>query len=161
MCWCIRWWRSFFIEDTCTNSWLKSSFNWRICLLPSATFLSAEKLLSAASWKDHWMILGSLKVGSPFCKGNLAYFNIEICKATLPLRDEPCSCYNKSRSKMDNQNPKEGIKMLVQHRTRTILKPLPSLEWKLEEWTKCCYLKTWRVKFCEKRGSGREECCEE
>ena len=41
-------------------------------------------------------------MGSPFCKGNLAYFNIKICKATLPLRDEPCNCYDSSHGKMDS-----------------------------------------------------------
>ena len=59
---------------------------------------------------------------------------------------------------MDNQNPTEGINMLVQHQTRTILKPLPLLEWKLEEQMKCCFQKTWQVVFDERRGDDREEC---
>ena len=135
-------------EDTCTNSWLKSSFNSRICSLPSATSLSAtslsaETLLSAASWKDCSMILGSLKAGRPFCKGKLSKTStLKTCKAILPLREKPCDDCDKSRSTTDNQNLKEGIKTLVQHQTGTILKPLPLLEWKPGERTKCCYQKT-------------------
>ena len=148
-------------EDTCTNSWSKSSFHLRIHSLPSATFLSAEMLLSAASRKDCSMILGLLKAGRPFCKGKLSKTStLKTCKAILPLKEKPCDGYDRSRSTMGNQNPTEGIKMLVQHRTRTILKPLPLLEWKLEEQTNCCYQKTWRVIFDEKRGNDMEECCE-
>ena len=162
MCWCIRWWRSFLREDTCTNSWSKSSFNLRIRSLPSATFLSAEKLLSAASRKDCSMILGSLKVGRPFCKGKLSKTStLKTCKAILPLREKRCDDCDRSHSTMDNWNPTEGIKMLVQHWTRTILKPLPLLEWKPGEQTKSCYQKTLRVKFGERRGDDKEECCEE
>ena len=162
MCWCIRWWRSFLREDTCTNSWSKSSFSLRIRLLPSATFLSAEMLLSASSRKDCSMILGSLKAGRPFCKGKLSKTSTSMtCKAILPLKEKPCDGCDKSHNMMGNQNPTEGIKMLVQHWTRTVLKPLPLLEWKLEEKTRCCYQKTWRVMFDERRGNDKEECCEE
>ena len=149
-------------EDTCTNSWSKSSFNSRICSLPSATFLLAEKLLSAASRKDCSMIRGSLKAGSPFCRGKLSKTSTsKTCKAILPLKEKPCDGYNRSRSIMGSQNPTEGIKMLVQHRTGTILKPLPLLGWKPGEQTKCCYQKTWQVIFDERRGGDKEECCEE
>ena len=149
-------------EDTCTNSWSKSSFNSRIRSLPSATFLSAEKLLSAASRKDCSMILGSLKAGSPFCKGKLSKTSTsKTCKAILPPKEKPCDGYDRSRNTMDSRNPTEGIKTLVQHRTRTILKPLPLLEWKPGEQTRCCYRKTWQVIFDERRGDDREECCEE
>ena len=149
-------------EDTCTNSWSKSSFNSRIHSLPSATFLSAEKLLSAASRKDCSMILGSLKAGSPFCKGKLSKTStLKTCKAILPLEEKPCDGYDKSCSIMDSQNPAEGIKMLVQHQTRTILKPLPLLGWKPGEQTKHCCQKTWQVIFDERRGDDKEECCEE
>ena len=131
-------------EDTCTNSWSKSSFNLRIRLLPSATFLSAEKLLSAASWKDCSMILGSLKAGRPFCKGKLSKTSTsKTCKAILPLKEKPCDRCDRSCNTMRNRNPAEGIKMLVQHQTRTILKPLPLLEWRPGERTRCCYQKTW------------------
>ena len=154
MCWCIRWWRSFLREDTCTNSWSKSSFNSRIHSLPSATFLSAEILLSAASWKDCSMILGSLKAGRPFCKGKLSKTSTsKTCKAILPLREKPCDGCNRSCNTMGSQNPTEGIKMLVQHQTRTILKPLP-----LSGWMSCCYWKTLRVGFDEKRDGDKEEC---
>ena len=149
-------------EDTCTNSWSKSSFNSRICSLPSATFLSVEILLSAASQKDCSMILGSLKAGRPFCKGKLSKTSTsKTCKAILPLEEKPCDGCDRSRNTMDSQNPTEGIKMLVQHQTGTILKPLPLLGWKPGEWTKCCYQKTWQVIFDERRGDDREECCEE
>ena len=149
-------------EDTCTNSWSKSSFNSRIRLLPSATFLSAETLLSAASRKDCSMILGSLKAGRPFCKGKLSKTSTsKTCKAILPLKEKPCDDYDRSRNTMGNQNPTEGIKMLVQHQTRTILKPLPLLEWKHGEQTKSCFQKTWRVIFDEGRDDDKEQCCEE
>ena len=149
-------------EDTCTNSWSKSSFNSRILLLPSATFLSTEILLSAVSRKDCSMILGSLKVGRPFCKGKLSKTSTsKTCKAILPLREKPCDYCNKSHSTTDNQSPTEGIKTLVQHRTRMILKPLPLLEWKPGEQKKCCYRKTWQVKVDERRGNDKGECCEE
>ena len=160
MCWCIRW-RSFLREDTCTNSWLKSSFNSRIHSLPSATFLSAEMLLSTASQKDCSMILGSLKAGSPFCRGKLSKTSTsKTCKAILPLKEKPCDGYDRSCNTMDNWNPTEGIKTLVQHQTRTILKPLPLLGWKPGEQMSCCYQKTWRVIFDERRGGAKEECCE-
>ena len=149
-------------EDTCTNSWSKSSFNSRIRSLPSATFLSVETLLSAASRKDCSMILGSLKAGRPFCKGKLSKTStLKTCKAILPLEEKPCDGYDRSHSTMDSQNTTEGIKMLVQHQTRTILKPLPLLEWKPGEQMKCCYQKTWREVFDERRGNDKGECCEE
>ena len=149
-------------EDTCTNSWSKSSFNSRIHLLPSATFLSAEMLLSAASRKDCSMILGSPKAGSPFCRGKLSKTSTsKTCKAILPLKEKPCDDYDRSHNTMDSRNPTEGIKMLVQHQTRTILKPLPLLGWKPEEQTKYCCRKTWQVIVDERRGSDKEECCEE
>ena len=149
-------------EDTCTNSWLKSSFNLRIHSLPSATFLSAEKLLSTASRKDCSMILGSLKAGRPFCKGKLSKTSTsKTCKAILPLKEKPCDDYDKSHSTMGNQSPTEGIKMLVQHRTGTILKPLPLLEWRPEEQMRCCYQKTWQVRVDERRGNDMGEYCEE
>ena len=161
MCWCIRWWRSFLREDTCTNNWSKSSFNSGIRSLPSATFLSAETLLSAASWKDCSTILGLLKAGSPFCKGKLSKTSTsKTCKAILPLKAKPCDGYDRSRNTMDNWSPTEGIKMLVQHWTGTILKPLPLLEWNPGEQARNCSRKTWQVIFDERRGDDKEECCE-
>ena len=98
-------------EDTCTNSWSKSSFNSRIHSLPSATFLSAEKLLSAASRKDCSMILGSLKAGSPFCKEKLSKTSTsKTCKAILLLKEKPCDGYDRSRSTMGSRNPTRGDK---------------------------------------------------
>ena len=149
-------------EDTCTNSWLKSSFNSRIRSLPSATFLSAEKLLSAASRKDCSTILGSLKAGRPFCKGKLSKTSTsKTCKAILPLEEKPCDGYSRSCSTMDSRNPTEGIKVLAQHQTRMTLKPLPLLGRKPGEQMKRCYQKTWQVIFDKRRGDDKEECCEE
>ena len=57
------------------------------------------------------MILGSLRAGSPFCKGKLSKTSTsKTCKAILPLREKPCNDCDKSRNTMGSQNPKRGDK---------------------------------------------------